>query len=231
MGERYVHAGKVRSRFSRDRRRGRSVLPLRRVRSRPYGSGVRWLAGRGPAYATSWVVGGCEGTGVPTCCGGSGACRPPAPGPGLPGRGRPPGGGAGAPAAGGQGRRARERGGRPRGAARPPVAGLPGVGVVLCLYWWQSRCGRRAWQVTLLREVSGSRPVLIRSLGVVVGSCKDDLGEYDEPVVFNDATADGLPGVSRTALKAVFQAACLTARCSSSASLGVLYPRAEWSRF
>ena len=41
----------------------------------------------------------------------------------------------------------------------------------------------------------------------------------------------GLPGVSRTALKAVFQAACLVARCSSSASLGVLYPRAEWSRF
>ena len=41
----------------------------------------------------------------------------------------------------------------------------------------------------------------------------------------------GLPGVSRTALKAVFQAACLTARCSSSTSLGVLYPRAEWSRF
>ena len=41
----------------------------------------------------------------------------------------------------------------------------------------------------------------------------------------------GLPGVSRTALKAVFQAACLVARCSSSTSLGVLYPRAEWSRF
>ena len=41
----------------------------------------------------------------------------------------------------------------------------------------------------------------------------------------------GLLGVSRTALKAVFQAACLTARCSSSTSLGVLYPRAEWSRF
>ena len=41
----------------------------------------------------------------------------------------------------------------------------------------------------------------------------------------------GLPGVSRTALKAVFQAACLAARCSSSTSLGVLYPRAEWSRF
>ena len=39
----------------------------------------------------------------------------------------------------------------------------------------------------------------------------------------------GLPGVSRTALKAVFQAACLVARCSSSTSLGVLYPRAEWS--
>ena len=41
----------------------------------------------------------------------------------------------------------------------------------------------------------------------------------------------GLLGVSRTALKAVFQAACLVARCSSSTSLGVLYPRAEWSRF
>ena len=41
----------------------------------------------------------------------------------------------------------------------------------------------------------------------------------------------GLLGVSRTALKAVFQAACLTARCSSSTSLGVLYPRAERSRF
>ena len=41
----------------------------------------------------------------------------------------------------------------------------------------------------------------------------------------------GLLGVSRTALKAVFQAACLAARCSSSTSLGVLYPRAEWSRF
>ena len=25
-----------------------------------------------------------------------------------------------------------------------------------------------------------------------MGSCKDDLGEYDEPVVFNDATADAL---------------------------------------
>ena len=41
----------------------------------------------------------------------------------------------------------------------------------------------------------------------------------------------GLLGVSRTALKAVFQAACLTARCSSSTSPCVLYPRAEWSRF
>ena len=41
----------------------------------------------------------------------------------------------------------------------------------------------------------------------------------------------GLLGASRTALKAVFQAACLTARCSSSTSLGVLYPRAEWSHF
>ena len=92
---------------------------------------------------------------------GPGACRPPAPGPGLPGRGRPPGGGAGAPAAGGQVRRARERAGRPQGAARPPAAGLPGVGVVLCLCWWQSRCGRRVWQVTLLCEVSGSRPVVL----------------------------------------------------------------------
>ncbi len=41
----------------------------------------------------------------------------------------------------------------------------------------------------------------------------------------------GLPGVSRTALKAVFQAARLAARCSASTSLGVLYPRAEWSCF
>ena len=41
----------------------------------------------------------------------------------------------------------------------------------------------------------------------------------------------GLLGVSRTALKAVSRAACLVARCSSSTSLGVLYPRAEWSRF
>ena len=41
----------------------------------------------------------------------------------------------------------------------------------------------------------------------------------------------GLPGVSRTALKAVFQAACLAARCSWSASPCVLCPRAEWSRF
>ena len=44
-------------------------------------------------------------------------------------------------------------------------------------------------------------------------------------------TSLGLLGVSRTALKAVFQAACLTARCSSSTSPCVLYPRAEWSRF
>ena len=48
------------------------------------------------------------------------------------------------------------------------------------------------WQVTLLCEVSGSRPVPIRPLGVVVGSCKDDLGAYNEPVVFDDATADAL---------------------------------------
>jgi len=41
----------------------------------------------------------------------------------------------------------------------------------------------------------------------------------------------GLPGVSRTALKAVFQAARLAARCSWSTSPCVLYPRAEWSRF
>ena len=45
------------------------------------------------------------------------------------------------------------------------------------------------------------------------------------------SSTPGLLGVSRTALKAVFQAACLVARCSSSTSLGVLYPRAEWSRF
>ena len=43
--------------------------------------------------------------------------------------------------------------------------------------------------------------------------------------------SSGLPGVSRTALKAVFQAACLAARCSWSASPCVLCPRAEWSRF
>ena len=44
-----------------------------------------------------------------------------------------------------------------------------------------SRCG-----------AGGSRPVLVWSLGVVVGSCKDDLGAYNEPVVFDDATADAL---------------------------------------
>ena len=41
----------------------------------------------------------------------------------------------------------------------------------------------------------------------------------------------GLLGVSRTVLKAVFQAACLVVRCFSSTSLCVLCPRAEWSRF
>ena len=49
--------------------------------------------------------------------------------------------------------------------------------------------------------------------------------------IIRDNLPRGLLGVSRTALKAVFQAACLVARCSSSTSLGVLYPRAEWSRF
>ena len=224
MGERYVHAGKVRSRFSRlrlpgrrldhDVGRGRRLIrarsgtrsprrlrspgsprrsfhpspsrrssrrdggrqprpggdpaqarlttpPLRRDRSRPYGG--RGLMACGPEPGVCGLVGRWRprgGRGADMLWG-PGACRPPAPGPELPGRGRPPGGGAGAPAAGGQVRRARERAGRPRGAARPPAAGLPGVGVVLCLYWWQSRCGRKVWQVTLLCEVSGSRPVVL----------------------------------------------------------------------
>ncbi len=41
----------------------------------------------------------------------------------------------------------------------------------------------------------------------------------------------GLLGVSWTTLKAVFQAACLAARCSWPTSPCVLCPRAEWSRF
>ena len=58
-----------------------------------------------------------------------------------------------------------------------------------------------------------------------------DMFELRAQVALDLAAIIGLPGVSRTALKAVFQAACLVARCSSSTSLGVLCPRAEWSRF
>ena len=40
----------------------------------------------------------------------------------------------------------------------------------------------------------------------------------------------GLPGVLWTGVKAWFQAACLVRRCSSSTSLGMRYPKDEWSR-
>ena len=63
----------------------------------------------------------------------------------------------------------------------------------------------------------------VRALGV-----EPITGKPYKPTTHGAGTS-GLPGVSRTALKAVFQAARLAARCSSSTSLGVLYPRAEWS--
>ena len=58
----------------------------------------------------------------------------------------------------------------------------------------------------------------------------EGLSDVGVPVFLADVKG-GLLGVSRTALKAVSRAACLVARCSASTSLGVLYPRAEWSCF
>ena len=79
-----------------------------------------------------------------------------------------------------------------RGALRAhPLPAYPG--------WASSRAhagGRAVVGVECDRSprcgAGDSRPVLVWSLGVVVGSCKDDLGAYNEPVVFDDATADAL---------------------------------------
>ena len=80
-------------------------------------------------------------------------------------------------------------------------------------------------RVETVHDESGADTETIDQLGRRLTKEIDDLGNTAS------VSLPGLLGVSRTALKAVFQAACLTARCSSSTSLGVLYPRAEWSRF
>mgnify|MGYP000987009688 FL=1 len=80
------------------------------------------------------------------------------------------------------------------------------------------------------RAVAG-RPTILARTFQPVGPDGRPLDQATIATLLPTTRLTGLPGVSRTALKAVFQAACLTARCSSSTSLGVLYPRAEWSRF